>query len=351
MALQDVVDVQITRASATLTRVGFGTLAFVYDVTTAPASRIVEFGDADEVAASTLTATAKAALSAAFTGDIKPEGVKAIYRLTTGGSPETYVDALNAAQAIDEDWYAVAIESRVASDILAVAGWVEARTKLFIAATASADVLNPTDTDDVGSTLLASSYSRTGLIYSATAETQWPDTAWAGSLLGYDPGSITWAFKRDAGVTGQTFTSSQITALEAKRVTRLETIQGLTRTIGGYTSDAGAFIDIIHGLDWLRQRLAEDIFIQLVNNVKIPYTNAGIAIIEAAVRARLQDAVQRNVLADDDGDGGPGWVVTVPDISQTNPIDRGNRLLRDVKFTARLAGAIHKVIVRGTASV
>lgn len=351
MALQDVVDVQITRASAALTRVGFGTLAFVYDASAAPANRIVKFGDADEVAASTLPAPAKAALTAAFSGDLKPEGVKAIYRLTTGGTPETYVAALTAAQALDEDWYGVTIQSRSHSDIVAVAGWVEARTKLFIAATADSDVTDPLDTDDIASTLLAASYSRTGLIYLATAGTEWPDTAWAGSLLGYDPGSITWAFKRIAGSTGQTFTASQIDALEAKRATRLETIQGLTRAIGGFTSDNGAYIDLIHGLDWLRQRLAEDIFAQLVNNLKIPYTNAGIAIIEAAVRARLQDAVQRNVLADDDGNGGPGWVVTVPDISETDPNDRANRLLRDVKFTARLAGAIHKVIVRGVASV
>lgn len=346
MALQDVVDVQITRATASLTRVGFGTLAFVYDAATAPASRVVEFGDADEIAASTLPAAAKAALSAAFSGDINPEEVKAIYRLTSGGTPETYVAALNAAQLADEDWYCVTIQSRLPSDILAVAEWVESRDKIFIAATPDADVLDPLEEDDIASSLLAASYSRTGLIYAGSAATTWPDTAWAGSLLGYDPGSITWAFKRVAGVPGQTFTGSQISALEDKRVTRIETIQGLSRTLGGFTSDAGAYIDIIRGLDWLKQRMAEDIFAQLVNQVKVPYTNAGIAIIEMAVRARLQDAINRNVLADDEN-----LTVTVPDVSQTDPIDRANRLLRDVKFTARLAGAIHKVIVRGTASV
>lgn len=346
MGLKDVVDVQITRATAALTRVGFGTLAFVYDTATAPANRIVEFGDADEVEASTLPTTAKAALSAAFAGDFKPESVKAIYRLTTGGTPETYVTALNAALALDDDWYCVTIQSRSPSDQIAVAGWVESRTKLFIAASADVTILDPVDNDDIGSTLLAASYSRTGVIYAATAATTWPDLTWAGSLLGYDPGSITWSFKRVPGVAGQAFTSSAITALEAKRVTRIETIQGLSRAIGGYTSDAGAYIDIIRGLDWLRQRLAEDIFAQLVNNVKIPYTNAGIAIIESAVRARLQDAIDRNVLVDDEN-----LIVTVPDVANTDMTDRANRLLRDVRFTARLAGAIHKVIVRGTATV
>lgn len=346
MALQDVVDVQITRATASLTRVGFGTMAFVYDATVEPASRIVEYGDADEIAASTLPAAAKAALTAAFSGDLNPEAVKAVYRLTSGETPETYVAALNAAQLLDEDFYCVTIQSRLPTDIMSVAEWVEARDKIFIAATTDAAVIDPLEDSDIASSLLAASYSRTGLIYSTFASSVWPDTSWAGSLLGYDPGSITWAFKRVAGVPGQIFTSSQITALEAKRVTRIENIQGLSRTIGGYTSDSGAFIDIIRGIDWLKQRLAEDIFAQLVNNVKVPYTNAGIAIIEMAVRARLQDAINRNVLADDEN-----LTVSVPDVADTDPIDRANRLLRDVKFTARLAGAIHKVIVRGTASV
>ena len=350
MALRDIVDVQITRQTASITRVGFGTLAFVFDAPSARAQRVYTFGSPDEVDASNdLTATAKAALSAAFGGDMAPDRVKAIYRLADQVDPaddETYVEALAAAQVVDEDWYAVTIESRADTDILAVAGWVEARYKLFIAATNSADMLNPISDSDIGSLLLAASFSRTALIYSAQALTTWPDTAWAGGQLPNDPGSVTWAFKPVRGSAGQVFTESQITALEAKRVTRIELIQGLARTVGGYTSEAGAFIDVIRGLDWLRQSMAEDIFAVLVQNGKIPYTNAGIAIIEGAVRSRLQIAINRNVLVDDEN-----LTVTTPDVSATTAVDRANRVLRDVRFTARLAGALHRVIVRGTVSV
>lgn len=349
MALKDIVDVQIVRQTAALTRVGFGTLAFVYDAPTAGPSRVETFGDAAEVEDSTLTADAKAALTAAFSGDLRPTEVKAIYRLVDQVDPEdneNYVEALSAAEALDTDWYAVTIESRDAVNILSVAGWVESRDKIFIAATADAGVIDPNEDEDIGSQLASASYARTGLIYAASAASAWPDTAWAGPILPYDPGSVTWAFKRVAGVAGTLFSGSEISALEAKRVTRLETIQGLTRTIGGYTADAGAYFDIIRGIDWLKQRLAEDIFAGLVNSPKIPYTNAGIAIVESIIRARLQDAINKNVIADDEN-----LTVTVPDVADTDPIDRANRLLRDVQFTARLAGAIHKVIVRGTAVI
>lgn len=349
MALKDIVDVQIVRQTAALTRVGFGTLAFVYDSTTVPAARVLEFGDADEVGLSTLPAAAKAALTAAFSGDTRPDSVKAIYRLSgqvVEGDNENYADVLTAASNLDPEWYAVTIQSRDASNILSVAAWTEARDKVFIAATADSTILDPNDDDDIGSQLAAAGYARTALIYAVNASAEWPDTAWAGPLLALDPGSITWAFKRVAGVTGSMFPSAAVSALEAKRVTRIEIIQGLARTIGGFTSDAGAFLDVIHGLDWLKQRLAEDIFSRLVNSPKIPYTNAGIAMVESVIRARLQDAIEKNVIADDEN-----LTVTVPDVADTDETDRANRLLRDVYFTARLAGAIHKVIVRGTASV
>lgn len=350
MALKDIVDVQITRQTAALTRVGFGTLAFVYDTATVPSARVLQFGDADEIETSEdLTADAKVALTAAFQGDLAPDRVKAIYRLVDqdpSSGNETYVQALAAASDVDGDWYCVTIQSRTLGDITAVAAWVEARDKIFITASSESGIIDPLSTIDVASQLLALSYSRTGLIYTADADSTWPDLSWAGGVLPYDPGSVTWAFKKVSGSAGQSFTASQISALEAKRVTRLETIQGITRTFGGYTFDAGAFIDLIQSIDWLKQRMAEDIFIALVNATKIPYTNEGIAIVEEKIRNRLSDAVARNVIADDDN-----LTVTVPDVADTDPNDRANRILRDVKFTARLAGAIHKVIVRGTATV
>lgn len=350
MALRDVVDVQISRQTATITRAGFGTLAFVFDAVTAPSARVLAFGSADEVDSSTeLTANAKAALTAAFSGDLAPTLVKAIYRLTGQVNPdndETYSQALTAAQNLDEQWYAFGIESRAEDDILAVAAWAEARTKIFVAASPDADILLANETTDVASRLLAGSFSRTALIYSAEANTKFPDMAWAGGVLPNDPGTVTWAFKRVPGVEGQTFTAAQITALDNKRVSRVENIQSLSRAIGGYTSDPGAFLDIIRGMDWLSQSMAEDVFITLAQSGKIPYTNAGIAIIETAVRARLQIAINRDVLADDEY-----LTVTTPDISATSSGDRANRILRDVNFTGRLAGAIHRVIIRGVVTV
>ena len=47
----------------------------------------------------------------------------------------------------------------------------------------------------------------------------------------------------------------------------------------------------------------------------------------------------------------PAPLVTVPKAADVPPTDKANRILRDVKFTATLAGAIHAVVIRGKVSV
>lgn len=344
MPLNNIVDVQIDRQTASITRVGFGTLLIVLEFSTGsePTDRVKEFASAQAVADDTEWSSASAIATAAFSGEFKPQSIKLAYKLDT----EDYDAALlgNIRDA-DDDWYAIAIDSATQADIEAIAAEIEATYKLFLARTADAAVLDPGDDTDVGSVLLSNRYSRTALIYHSDAATEYPEVTWGGSILPFNPGSVTWAFKALPGIPGETFTAGAISALEAKRVTRYEAVGGLPVTVGGYTSDSGAFVDVIRGLDWLRQRMAEDLFNRLANVPKVPYTNAGIASIEEIVRNRLQIAVANDVIADDEN-----LSVTVPLVSQVQASDRSERLLPGVEFTARLAGAIHEIVVRGTAT-
>lgn len=341
MALNNVADVQITRETAAVTRVGFGTLLFIYDTTVATSSRVVTYGSLQEVADDFLSSSEVYKAAAAYFGqELSPEQFKVAYRNTS--TPETYATVINAAQNADPDWYAVAIQSRVAADISAVSSVIEAMDKLFIAVTADTDVPDSTDTSNIALTLTTAAYSRTALIYHTHAATEYIDCAWAGLQLPKDPGSTNWAFKTLAGITADTFTSAQITTLEGRRTSRYERVAGINVTQNGFTSDSGAYIDVIHGIDWLQQRMAEDLFERLSNVEKIPYTSAGIAIIESVVRSRLRLAIQQGVIDDDEN-----LTVTVPKMSATESNDRSTRILRNVNFTARLAGAINKVIVRG----
>jgi hypothetical protein len=340
MALRDVVDVQISLAISGLTRVGFGTLLFISEYSSAPHARVIEFASADEANAnSDVNANVKLAVSRFFGGDLRSPRVKVGYKLAT----ETWTEALDACQEFDGDWYAFALDTDDDDDIEDGAAWAQPRPKLYIAKTADADVLDPTDDSCIASTLLAAEYDSVGLIWSTSATSDYPDMAWAGGLLPETPGSITWAFKRVPGIPADPFTGAEITALESKRVTRLENIQGTSRTIGGYTSRPGFFIDIRRGLDYHAQRTAEDLFILLTTEKKVPGDDRGSLAVEQVIRRRLLQSVEEGIFINDDF-----LDVFVPNFNQRDPIDREQRFLQGVTFQANLQGAIHKISVRGT---
>lgn len=341
MSLQEVADVQIDRQTAAVTRVGFGTLLFINESGPAIASVVREYRDIDEVGEDYApdTPTFLAALSY-FSQEFRPDRLKVAHKSDT----QTYVEVIGDAEDADDDWYALAIESRIASDIQAVAANIQARQKIFLAVTADADVLDPTDTNDIGSFLLSNSYSRTALWFESDGD--WIETGIAGLALPKDPGTLTWANNTVAGVVGRRYSGSAISALQDKRVSYYSEIAGINATQGGFTSDSGAFIDLIRGIDWLRQTMAEDVWQLLARVDKISYTNAGIAQVEGVIRNRLQIAVDRDVVAPN-----PPFEVSVLDVLDTEENDRANRLLRDVNFNCRMAGAIHKVVVRGTVTV
>lgn len=339
MALRDVVDVQISLAISGLTRVGFGTMLFISEYETAPHARVIEFASADEANANNdISSDVKDAVSRFFGGDLRPPRVKVGYKLES----ESWTEALDACQDFDGDWYAFALDTAAAADIELGAEWAQPRPKLYIAKTADADVLDPQDDTDIGSVLLAAEYDSIGLIYSGVAASDYPDMAWAGGILPENPGSVTWAFKRVPGIAADPFTGAEISALEAKRVTRLENIQGTSRTLGGYTSRPGVFIDVRRGLDYHAQRTAEDLFMLLTTEKKVPGDDRGSLMVENVIRGRLLQSVSENIFINDDF-----LDVFVPNFNQRDPADREARFLDGVTFQANLAGAIHKIAVRG----
>ncbi|MNY25427.1 hypothetical protein D3C86_1592110 [compost metagenome] len=83
----------------------------------------------------------------------------------------------------------------------------------------------------------------------------------------------------------------------------------------------------------------------------MPYTDAGILVIVNGIRQALMLGQARGLIAPDEIDDAgrkiPGFVITVPRAASIASNDKANRILRDLKFTARLAGAIHVAEIKG----
>lgn len=257
--------------------------------------------------------------------------------LVNKASTETWADAITAVEQENSQWIALNAATHADADILEIAEAIEAREKIYITSTSSSAVKTSVTTD-LASQLKALGYQKTALMWKADANENYPECAWTAYQLQPLPGSNTWAYKTLTGTSVDKLTGTETTNLKNKNVNTYENIGGVNATTGGKMV-GGEYIDIMVGVLWLTARMRERIWFRMVNTSKIAYTNAGIAIIEAEVRAQLQEGIRNNFLADS-----PAPVIYVPDALSVDPNLRATRVLEDLSFEARLAGAINKMV-------
>ncbi|NIQ97426.1 MAG: DUF3383 domain-containing protein [Desulfuromonadales bacterium] len=251
---------------------------------------------------------------------------------------------ITAIQAADPDWYGLIIDSNGPAEVAALAVYIETQQKIFGATVADTEILDVGVTNDIASTLDAANYVRTFPMY-RDSEHSMGAAAWMGRMLPFDPGSATWSYKTLVGQTADPLTDTEVGVLDDKTCNYYVEISGRSVTQTGITPGS-EWIDVTRGLDWLRQRIAEDVFVTIAAADKIPYTDPGATILEAAVQSRLRDAVVNGVLAAD-----PEPTTTVPKVADQSVTDRQNRYFPDLQFSGTLAGAIHTVEIEGSISV
>jgi hypothetical protein len=266
---------------------------------------------------------------------------------------ETITEALVAIKATNSGWYGVIQLSRDAEDILEVAAWIEANDKLQLVSSSDADILTM-GTTDIASRLKAFNYNRTALWYHANASTEWLEAALAADRFTYNPGGETWANVRLSGVQTDSLSEGESQILRSKNANSYEQFRNLGLTQYG-TVASGEWIDIIRFRDWLKDRVQTGVVDVLAKaDGKIPYTSAGIQVLVSAVRAALDAGVVAGGIAPKETDSSEvvleSYRVTYPSLSEIADSAKSRRLLEGVKFTARLAGAIHTTEITGVLS-
>jgi hypothetical protein len=241
------------------------------------------------------------------------------------------------------DWYGVLLDSNSAAEIEALAAWVEANKRLFVATCGDDDLHGP-GSSDIVSILQAAAIERTGVIYHPKPH-QRAATSWMGKVFPKDPGSITWKFKTLSGPAVTALTSTKISNLERKNCNHYTRVGGVNITQQGKTARP-EYLDVIRFVDWLHANMQADVFELFVNSDKVPYTQGGADRVEAAIRRRLAEGVDVGGLRAD-----PAPSVTAPSVVDVPDADKGDRHLPDMKFTAYLAGAIHSVRIDGVVSM
>lgn len=250
----------------------------------------------------------------------------------------TYSTQLANLLNANANWYGLAVEHMDDTSVKAVSAWAEANPVLYVAQGAdSNEILGASVT---GAALKASAYKRSGIIWSGTPG-NFAAAAWLGKMLPFTPGSATWMFKTLAGVTVDNLTPTQRANLDANNVNHYDAIAGINMTRYGYAA-GGQYFDILVGTDWLAAAMKTAVFGALVNAPKIPYTDPGIEVVAGQMRGVLATGVRNNFLAE-------GTTNVIPQkVASATTADKGNRILNSMAFNARMAGAVHKVIISGS---
>lgn len=263
---------------------------------------------------------------------------------------ETIAKSMEMITAEDNDFYGICMSSRKDEDILAMADWTESHIKLFGTSIAQAGAKDASVSNDIGSQLKDGNYYRTFWFYHEKATTEFPECANMARCFAINPGGETWANKKLAGISTDPLTETEYNAIKAKNGNTFEKVRNVSITQIGKVA-AGEWIDVIRFRDWLQEEITVNVFNVLINNDKIPYTDAGITIIENQIKAALDLGQARGGIApteyDDDNNENLGYTTSVPIASEISPNTKASRILEDVSFTARLAGAIHAVEIKG----
>ena len=294
---------------------------------------------------------AEVSITANQTGQAVAISAKGNLQLAAPASTETPSAALNACLRESADWYGVALASRVEADVLDAAEWVESNERLFGVSSDQAGIIDAAVSSDIASKCQQKQYFRTHVWYHGRAGTEALEAAIAANRFTYYPGGETWANARLAGVSYDNLAEGQALAAHAKNANTFEQMRNFAVTQNGKVA-AGEWIDVIRGRDWLAEQVKINVASQLINaDGKVPYTDAGILVIVNGIRQALMLGQSRGLIAPDEIDDAgrkiPGFVITVPRAASISPNDKANRILRDLKFTARLAGAIHVAEIKG----
>ena len=352
--VNDIVEVVISRETTSVARASFGVPCIITEFAdnrfsgtgTASYGRAMEFASLKEVTAFGFLSTSEEYKMAKSIFAQNPKVKKIVIGRKDSGDAG-WPEAIAAVQAVNDSWYALVAlaDGTFATDMTAIAGYIETQKKIFFVQTTEVDTYNPALTSDLASTLKASALDRTATVYHTLAKAdEYLNAGWLGEGLPFDPGSSTYAYKTVAGVTADPLTTTQRNAIQAKNCNTYCERGGVNVTQKGVMA-SGEFIDIIIGLDWLESRLMETVYGALVNERKISYDDGGIQSIAGLVQSVLEEAGRAGVLQIDT------ISVTYPRYSEVPQADRLARHLPDIKFSALLQGAIHTVSIEGTVSV
>lgn len=273
---------------------------------------------------------------------------------------ETLLQAVNASLQYT-NWYGLAIADSadlVEADVISVAAAIEASSlsRILAVTTDDVNVLEAGNTENIGYKLKAAGHGRTFWQYSSSSKYAAISAfgrAFTVNFTGNNT-TITLKFKVEPGVTYETLTTAQASAIDAINGNVYVYYANDTAIIQQGVMANGDFFDERHGLDWLQNYVQTNLYNLLyTSTTKIPQTDAGVTRLMTNVEASLDQAVNNGLVAPGVWNGGPigqiesgdtltkGYYVYADAVANQAQSDREARKSPVIQAALKLAGAIH----------
>ncbi|MGA3827391.1 DUF3383 domain-containing protein [Pseudomonas chlororaphis] len=277
-----------------------------------------------------------------------------------GVAAEPLVDAVARLAGMSNDWYGllVADSALAEADVLATAAFIEGsgQSRIFGYTTQNSLALDPTSTADIASKLKAANYKRTFTQFSSAtpyAAASMFGRAFTVNFQGNNT-TITLKFKQEPGITAESLTEGQATALKAKNCNVFVNYNNDTAIIQEGVMCNGYFFDEVHGLDWLQNDVQTAVYNLLYTSAtKIPQTDPGINRIVSTIDSRMDQGVTNGLMAPGQWNGPAfgaittgqyltkGYYTYAPPIATQAQADREARKAPVIQVAVKLAGAVH----------
>ena len=162
-------------------------------------------------------------------------------------------------------------------------------------------------------------------------------------------GSVVGKFKTLVGTAESVVTDAELATLHANYLGTYIEDMGVLQTTQAQTQ-SGEYVDVVLGALWIKLEMEAGLRNLALTTGKIPYTNAGIALLKDVAIKVLQDAAVNGILLLDTG-GNAVYTISELAREETSVNDRADRVYNGISWTASLAGAIESATISGTLTV
>ncbi|KZE68057.1 hypothetical protein AWM68_17225 [Fictibacillus phosphorivorans] len=242
------------------------------------------------------------------------------------------------AQYYNRAWHFALVAGDVSADQVAAASFINDKDFKFLAVQVK---------DDAGREAVKG--KKRTLVFDHNVSGEHLDAATVGNLGSLSVGSITWKFKQVVGITPRYLTDTEIVAIDEDSAIAYVVKAGRPQLSEGWLSD-GEYIDVVHGKDWIKVDMENEVQNVLAQAEKLPYDARGINAIEAAATTTLLRGFNNGIIAAKE-DKTPDFTISALTREQSDPQDRSTRVYRGLHFEFGLAGAIHEARVTGSIRV